>query len=96
MAEMGLPSPFGEWKRPEDVPMGAADEQITTIVDVRQQLATKLAALRAHDSQLDRSSFFLNLPPELEVEAFGRESFVRLRSDVAAPDREDDLFAGLR
>lgn len=96
MAEMGLPSPFGEWERPEDVPMGAADDQVTTMVDVRGQLPTKMAALRAHDSQLDRSSFFLNLPSELEVEAFGRESFVRLRSDVHTTDPEDDLFAGLR
>jgi hypothetical protein len=27
---------------------------------------------------------------------FGRESFMRIASRVDAPDREDDLFAGLR
>jgi hypothetical protein len=27
---------------------------------------------------------------------FGSEAFVRVRSDVAVPDEEDDLFAGLR
>ncbi|MBA2530304.1 MAG: N-acetyl-1-D-myo-inositol-2-amino-2-deoxy-alpha-D-glucopyranoside deacetylase [Euzebyales bacterium] len=97
MAAMGLPSPFGEFERAEDVPMGTPDHQVDTVVDVRAQLDTKMAALREHSSQLDASSFFLNIPPELVTEAFGAEWFVRRRSDVPVPDgTEDDLFAGLR
>ena len=96
LVRMGLPSPFGEFERPEDVPMGAFDDRVTATVDVGEQLATKMAALRVHISQLDASSFFLNMPPQLEREAFGREWYVRVRSDVVEPAHEDDLFAGLR
>ncbi len=96
LARRGLPSPFGEVQRPEDLPFGTADEELGAVVDVRAQLATKLAALRAHRSQLDPTSFFLNIPADLEELAFGVECFVRQRSDVVASGVEDDLFAGLR
>jgi hypothetical protein len=36
------------------------------------------------------------LPDDLAAMAFGREWYVRTRSDVPVPDREGDLFAGLR
>ncbi len=90
----GLPSPFGEDEAP---PIGTPDELVTTFVDVADHLPQKLAALRAHRSQLGPESFFLNLPEELTAMAFGVETFVRHRSDVAVPGGiEDDLFAGLR
>ena len=92
----GLPSPFGEAERPEDIPMGMPDELVTATIDVRPHLSAKLEALHQHQSQLDPSSFFLNVPEEFNEDAFGEEYFIRLRSDVAAPDTEDDLFTGLR
>lgn len=91
----GMPSPFGDETDPSALAIGTPDEHVTTTVDVRDHLATKLAALRAHRSQVGRDSFFLNLPADLEDLAFGVEWFVRVRSDVAVPDDEDDLFAGL-
>lgn len=96
MAAAGLASPFPAAERVEDIPVGTPDEVFTTVVDVRPWLDTKMRALRAHYSQLAPESFFLNLPPEMEAEAFGAEHFVRLRTDVPAPEREQDLFAGLR
>jgi N-acetyl-1-D-myo-inositol-2-amino-2-deoxy-alpha-D-glucopyranoside deacetylase len=93
---MGQPSPFGEAERAEDLPFGTPDDAVHATVDVRPWLARKLEALKAHRTQLGPESFFLNLPPEWEGEAFGAEWFVRLRSDVPVPDREDDLFTGLR
>ncbi|MGH3665414.1 MAG: N-acetyl-1-D-myo-inositol-2-amino-2-deoxy-alpha-D-glucopyranoside deacetylase [Egibacteraceae bacterium] len=95
-AEQGIPSPFGDSDRVEDVGFGTDDDRLGAAVDVRLHLATKLAALRAHVSQLDASSFFLNVPPPLEEAIFGYETFVRHRSDVAADGLEGDLFAGLR
>lgn len=90
----GLPSPFGQDEAP---PIGTPDELVTTVVDVNEHLPQKLAALRAHRSQVSADSFFFNLPGELTAMAFGVESFVRHRSDVAVPDGpEADLFAGLR
>ena len=57
---------------------------------------TKIAALRAHRSQIPEDWFMLTVPEESRPELVGRESFVRVFSRGDAPDREDDLFAGLR
>ncbi len=95
LAAMGLPSPFGDFERVEDVPMGAFDEEIGAVVDVRPHLERKLEALHQHRSQLDPSSFFLNVPEEFSDQAFGTEWFIRHRSDVAVPAVEDDVLDGL-
>jgi N-acetyl-1-D-myo-inositol-2-amino-2-deoxy-alpha-D-glucopyranoside deacetylase len=97
----GLASPFAGYDRPQDVPMGTLDEDITTVVDVRPWLERKLAALRAHVSQVAEDSFFLTLPEELAPAVFGQEWFIRQRGVVpasgpASGPLEDDLFAGLR
>jgi hypothetical protein len=55
----------------------------------------KLKALQAHASQGENIPF-LRMPPEAQHQAFSREYFIRTTSRVAAPDQEDDLFAGLR
>lgn len=78
---------------PED--FGTPDDQITTVVDVMQYTERKAKALEAHASQAD-NIFFLRLSDDMRRQVLGREAFVRVRSDVAAPDQEDDLFAGLR
>ena len=96
LAAAGLPSPFGEFDSPEDIPMGVPDEELGAIVDVRPHLKAKLDALHQHQSQMDPSSFFLNVPEEFNEDAFGEEYFIRHRSDVRAEGVEDDLFAGLR
>ena len=96
MVAMGLASPFGEYERVEDVPMGVPDEQVGAVIDVRSVLDRKMEALRQHTSQLDPTSFFLNIPDDFAEQAFGNEAFVRLRSDVPASGVETDLFAGLR
>lgn len=96
MTSQGMVSPFPPADRAEDVLVGTHDHEITTTVDVGPWLDQKMRALRAHYSQLSPDSFFLNVPPELEGQAFGTEWFVRVRSDVASPQAEDDLFAGLR
>jgi N-acetyl-1-D-myo-inositol-2-amino-2-deoxy-alpha-D-glucopyranoside deacetylase len=96
LAELGLPSPFPPADRPEDMLVGTPDERINCAVDVEEQLKLKMRALRAHRSQLAPDSFFLNVPEPLETEAFGTEWFARLRSDVDVPEREQDLFSGLR
>ncbi|MDP8970791.1 MAG: N-acetyl-1-D-myo-inositol-2-amino-2-deoxy-alpha-D-glucopyranoside deacetylase [Actinomycetota bacterium] len=92
----GRPSPFAEDGRVGELSMGTPDDEVTTTVDVGRWLERKWAALRAHRSQLAAESFFLNLPEELRAAGLGTEWFVRHRSRVAAPTREDDLLAGLR
>jgi LmbE family N-acetylglucosaminyl deacetylase len=64
---------------------------ITTRVDVRAYLATKRAALAAHSSQVDETSFFLQMPEEIFAVAFGTEWFIR--RGVPAGTEETWLFA---
>ncbi len=75
--------------------MEAAEQRITTTVDIRPVLARKQAALMAHASQISES-WFSKIPPELGERVFGEESFVRATDTTGAPVPEDDLFAGLR
>ena len=84
---------LGDFELPED--FGTPDELITTEVDVSAYVDRKRKALAAHASQSD-GVFMLRLPEEGQQRMFGHESFVRQFSSVPAPDREDDLFAGLR
>lgn len=75
-----------------DVPFGMPDEVITTRVDVRPWAERKLAAMRAHETQVGDLGSFLAMPVEMFREAMGTEFFIRRG---AAPDhRDDDVFAG--
>ncbi|MGI9018177.1 MAG: N-acetyl-1-D-myo-inositol-2-amino-2-deoxy-alpha-D-glucopyranoside deacetylase [Euzebya sp.] len=95
-AANGLPSPFGEYDDPADIPMGIDDELITTRVDVTDFMDAKQTALKAHVSQIDLDSFFMNVPDEMMEGFYGTEWFVRRISEVDVPQGiEDDLFAGL-
>ena len=75
--------------------MEAAEQRITTAVDIRPVLERKREALFAHASQI-QESWFSKLPAEIAQAAFGRESFIRVSDSTGAPVPEDDLFAGLR
>ena len=68
------------------------EDQITTTVDVARYVDTKRAALAAHSSQVDESSFFLAMPPEHFRTAFGQEWFIRRGAPPGAD--EDWLFPG--
>ena len=63
---------------------------INTRVDVVDRLAVKRAALRAHASQIDETSFFLSMPDEIFGLAFGTEWFIR--RDAPEGTQETWLF----
>ncbi|MGZ8784723.1 MAG: PIG-L family deacetylase [Acidimicrobiia bacterium] len=75
---------------------GIPDEDITAWVDVRDFVDRKFEAWAAHRSQIPEDWWLFRVPQEARPTVFGRESFMRIASRVDAPDREDDLFAGLR
>lgn len=86
---------FGEDFDPDEE-FGTPDELITATIDVSPYFVRKRKALEAHSSQTD-DMFLLRLPEELQQAAFGSESFIRQICRVpGVPDREDDLFTGLR
>jgi LmbE family N-acetylglucosaminyl deacetylase len=57
-------------------PMGTPETELTLGVDVTAYTARKRAAIAAHRSQVSDSSFFLQMPPEMFDQAFGREWFI--------------------
>jgi LmbE family N-acetylglucosaminyl deacetylase len=75
---------------------GTPDEHIHAWVDVSDRIDQKMAALRAHRSQIPDDWFLLTVPEEQRPMMMGRESFVRVFSRVATTESETDLFQGLR
>ena len=77
-----LASPFGDDDEPE--PFGSEDALVTTRVDVSAHVATKLAAMRAHASQIGADSFFMNVPDDMVGAFLGVEEFILEDGDVAS------------
>lgn len=93
LRELGIDDPRGQR---DDIPMGVPDEEVNAIVDITGFVAAKHASLMAHKTQMDPSSFWTRMGPEIFKESFNREPFLRAESRVATAEREDDLFSGLR
>jgi N-acetyl-1-D-myo-inositol-2-amino-2-deoxy-alpha-D-glucopyranoside deacetylase len=83
----------------DDLPFGVPDDQVTTRIDGTAYLDAKLAAMRAHASQIAVDSPFFALSDRVGQRAFGVEYYTLLagsRGDGSGPNGwEADLFAGL-
>jgi N-acetyl-1-D-myo-inositol-2-amino-2-deoxy-alpha-D-glucopyranoside deacetylase len=83
----------------DDLPFGTDDEKVTTRIDAGAYLDAKLAAMRAHASQIAVDSPFFALSDMVGRRALGTEYYTLLAGPgtPARPDGslEDDLFAGL-
>ncbi len=71
-------------------PMGMPEAELTLAVDVSGHVDTKRAAMRCHRSQIEDTSFFLEMPDEAFAQAFGVEWFIE--HDVAPPYRTGWIF----
>ena len=92
------PGPFQQAASPEEYGFGVPDDQVTTVIDAREQLPAKLAALGAHRTQVEVAPPYFALSNYLGQEAYGIEYYTLLageRGPSAADGRETDLFAGL-
>lgn len=78
---------------PDDVPFAVDDELVTTVIDATEYLPRKLAALRAHGTQVNLSGGFFALADNVGSQAFGME-YYRLVHGPHVPN-ETDLFAGI-
>lgn len=82
---------------PDDLPFAVDDAVITTEIDASEYLPAKMAALRAHGTQVNVDGGFFALADNVGSQAFGTEYF-RLAMGTLGPSRdgrEVDLFAGL-
>jgi N-acetyl-1-D-myo-inositol-2-amino-2-deoxy-alpha-D-glucopyranoside deacetylase len=92
------PSGFTEVSCTDELPFGVPDEQVTTEVDGTSYLGAKMAAMRAHATQIAVDSPFYALSNNVGQRVMGHEHYTLLAGERGAPGargREDDLFAGL-
>lgn len=95
MRAHGQPTPFDEAEF--DINSFTVDDAlITTALDVLAYAEPKRRSIECHVTQFRSDNPFLNLPEELSREIWAREHYIRVASRVPVPEREDDLFAGLR
>ena len=71
-------------------PFGEPESDITLCVDIGDFVTAKKEALRAHSSQVDESSFFMQMPDEVFRQAFGREWYIE--DDATPPYRTGWIF----
>lgn len=97
MAETG--TPFDDWGPLEDLPFLKPDEVVTTAIHAPDQVERKVAALRAHATQITVDGPIFALSNNLGQGVFGSEFYTLVRGQVG-PDRgpdgwESDLFSGV-
>ena len=71
-------------------PMGMPEAELTLSVDVSAHLEAKRNAMRCHASQIEDTSFFLQMPGEAFAAAFGIEWFIE--HDGQPPVRSGWIF----
>ena len=94
------PAPFLEVESVDDLPFGVPDTAVTTEIDGRDYLDAKLAAMRAHATQITVEGTFYALSDNLGQRALGTEYYTLLASRPGplargGQARETDLFAGI-
>jgi N-acetyl-1-D-myo-inositol-2-amino-2-deoxy-alpha-D-glucopyranoside deacetylase len=83
----------------EELPFGVPDDLVTAEVDARDHLDAKLAAMRAHKTQIAVDGPFFALSNNIGQRAFGIEHYRLVRGTPGPGEgehgREADLFAGV-
>jgi N-acetyl-1-D-myo-inositol-2-amino-2-deoxy-alpha-D-glucopyranoside deacetylase len=81
----------------DDLPFGNPDEDVTTEIDARDHLEAKLAAMRAHQTQIEVDGPFFALSNNVGQQAMGVEHFILGRGECHPREgREPDLFGGVQ
>jgi len=97
MKEVG--SDFFRAESVEDLPWAKPDELVTTVINAPEFVPQKLAAMKAHATQISIDGPFFALSNNLGLEVWGDEYYTLVKGEVAAPfdtkGRELDIFAGV-
>lgn len=92
-------NPFIGLKSADEVPFAVDDETITTEIDANGFFEAKIAAMRAHRTQMAVDGFFFALADGIGHRAWGTEYYILARGRRGPGDdahgRETDLFAGV-
>ncbi|MFM1789041.1 MAG: hypothetical protein RLZZ12_390 [Actinomycetota bacterium] len=86
-------------KKAEDFPFAAPDDLVTTVFEGDEFVAQKMAAMKAHPTQISVDGPFFALSDNLGFKVWGREFYRLVRGAKGGPfdkeGRELDLFAGV-
>jgi N-acetyl-1-D-myo-inositol-2-amino-2-deoxy-alpha-D-glucopyranoside deacetylase len=92
LVEMGEDAPFGVTS-PEELTFGSPDDIITTRIDASSFIDAKVAAMRAHRSQIATDGMFFALTNNIGQGAFAVEHFILAQGPpIPAGHIESDLF----
>jgi N-acetyl-1-D-myo-inositol-2-amino-2-deoxy-alpha-D-glucopyranoside deacetylase len=92
-------NPFEGVTNIDDLPFGSPDEEIAARIDAHEHADAKVAAMRAHATQIPVSSWLLTIASNFGAEFMGVEFYRLAVGDKGPGDGphgwEIDLFAGL-
>jgi N-acetyl-1-D-myo-inositol-2-amino-2-deoxy-alpha-D-glucopyranoside deacetylase len=92
-------NPFADVEKVEDLPFGSTDEQIACRIDGTDFYERKVAAMRAHATQIPDNSWLYGIAGDFGGEFMGVEYYTLAkgeRGEVTGPyGWESDLFSGV-
>ncbi len=92
-------NPFAGVERVEDLPFGVPDEEVAVRIDATAYAEAKMAAVRAHATQIPPTSWLYSLAANTGADALGVEYYTLAAGERGPGDGphgwESDLFAGL-
>jgi N-acetyl-1-D-myo-inositol-2-amino-2-deoxy-alpha-D-glucopyranoside deacetylase len=98
MKEVG--SEFFGAENADDLPFAKPDELVTSVVKAPEYVAQKLAAMKAHATQISVDGPFFALSNNLGLSVWGDEYYTLVKGEIAGPfdenGRELDLFSGVK
>lgn len=74
---------------------GRPDAEISAVIDTRDTIGTKIAAMKCYKTQIMPDFFFFTAPDDVAVNVLGREYFMLGSSRRPATLPETDLFSGV-
>ena len=84
----------------DDLPFAKADELVTSVVNAQEYVPQKLAAMKAHATQISVDGPFFALSNNLGLSVWADEFYTLVKGEISAPfdenGRELDIFAGVK
>jgi N-acetyl-1-D-myo-inositol-2-amino-2-deoxy-alpha-D-glucopyranoside deacetylase len=97
MKELG--SDFFGAESADDLPFCKDDSFVSTLIDGNEYVEAKMAAMRAHATQISVDGPFFALSNNLGLQVWGHEYYTLVKGQKSAPldeaERERDIFAGV-
>ncbi|HEY2831153.1 MAG TPA: N-acetyl-1-D-myo-inositol-2-amino-2-deoxy-alpha-D-glucopyranoside deacetylase [Sporichthyaceae bacterium] len=95
LAAAGQSEIFGNATRAEEVGFGVPDELVSVMIQAEEFVEAKMAAMRAHATQITVDGPFFALSNHLGQKIWGTECFQLVHGELESVRPASDLFAGL-